>query len=122
MRKVECKAQVHGFALSRDLQSLANPQRWDAQAKFLCITPRHSDPQSPRVGGQGREGTPKARSLANVSVANSRDGKARLRLARCGISPIPHGGAVDRIWILNMTCASHTHVMRNPFAYQVHVL
>jgi hypothetical protein len=33
----------------------------------------------------------------------------------------PYPGAVERIWQLTMTYSSHTHTMRNPFAYQAHV-
>lgn len=36
-------------------------------------------------------------------------------------SNTPHSGAIEKVWLMTVTSLAHTHTMKNPFAYQIHV-
>jgi hypothetical protein len=120
--KAECKARLQGFALSQGLQpSLANLHKMGRPGEFLCIhhgTVTHNHRELEDEVEKDSEG--------KVTSKRQRGNTRMMQKLDCGWRGVVshrflHGGAVDRIWILTMTCASHTHVMKNPFAYQVHV-
>jgi hypothetical protein len=107
----------------RGLQSsLANPHKMGRLGpEFLCI--HHGTVTSNR---RELEDEVEKDSEGKITSKRQRSNTQVMQKLDCGWRGVvshrfPHAGAVDRIWILTVTCASHTHVMRNPFAYQAHV-
>ena len=65
-------------------------------------------------------------SSGAIISKRQRDNTQVMQKLDCGRRAIcsykhPYPGVAERIWLLTMTCSSHTHAMRNPFAYQVHL-
>jgi hypothetical protein len=121
--KAECKARLQGFALSQGFAVVVGKSSQDGtpRTEFLCI---HHDTVT--RNHRGLEDEVEKDSEGKITSKRQRDNTQVMQKFDCGWRGMvshrfPYAGAVDRIWILIMTCASHTHAMKNPFAYQVHV-
>jgi len=121
--KAECKARLQGFALSQGFAVVIGKSSQDGtpRAEFLCI--HHG---TATLNRRELEDEVEMDSEGNITSKRQRDNTQVMQNFDCGWRGVvsyrfPHAGAVDRIWILTMTCISHTHTMKNPFGYQVHV-
>jgi hypothetical protein len=121
--KVGCKVRLQGFSLSQGFAVVVGKSSQDGtpRAEFLCIhhgTATRNDRQLEEEVERDPEG--------NITSRRQRGDTQVMQKLDCGWKGVlshrfPYPGATDRVWMLTMTCSGHTHNMKNPFSYQVHV-
>jgi hypothetical protein len=112
---------LQGFSLGQGFAVVVGKSNKDAYVEFLCIH-HGTETRNNRQLEQDVERNPEGKITSHRKRG---DTQVNLKLDckwRCTCSfKFAYAGATGRMWILTVTSLAHTHGMRNPFGYKIHV-
>jgi hypothetical protein len=116
-----CKARLQGFSLGQGFAVVVGKSNKNAFVEYLCIH-HNTETRNVRQLKQDVERDPKGEIISRRKRGDTQVNQKLDYGWRCICSfKFPYTGATERVWILIITSLTHTHDIRNPFKYKIHV-